>query len=85
MKPVVGLSCSFEENRYFLKHQYADAVFAAGAIPVILPYVPEEEIAPTLDRLDGLLLTGGDDVSPACYGEEPHPRTEATTLAAGSV
>lgn len=58
MKPVVGLSCSFEENRYFLKHQYADAVFAAGAIPVILPYVPEEEIAPTLDRLDGLLLTG---------------------------
>ncbi|PWL41565.1 MAG: hypothetical protein DBY42_05655 [Bacillota bacterium] len=80
MKPVVGLSCSFEENRYFLKHQYADAVFAAGAIPVILPYVPEEEIAPTLDRLDGLLLTGGDDVSPACYGEEPHPRTEATTL-----
>lgn len=49
---------------------YADAVVAAGGRPVLLPAtetIPEE----VLDGFDGLLLTGGGDLSPEMYGEEP--------------
>lgn len=27
-----------------------------------------------MERLDGLLLTGGADINPSLYGEDPHPR-----------
>lgn len=48
---------------------YGRAVAAAGGIPVNLPFdVDPGEI---VDRLDGLLLTGGADIAPARYGAEP--------------
>jgi len=45
---------------------YSQAVIAAGGIPVFLPV----DLAPVdvIDELDGLLLTGGDDISPDRYG-----------------
>lgn len=50
---------------------YADAVEAAGGLPVLLPSSDAAFLA--LDRLDGLVMTGGSDVDPARYGAEPHP------------
>lgn len=51
---------------------YLDGLGQAGGIPVIFPFTSDEE---ELDRLmslcDGFLFTGGDDVSPDIYGEEP--------------
>ena len=50
---------------------YARAVLLAGGLPVWIP----GRHAPVglLDRLDGLLLSGGDDIDPAAYGQDPHP------------
>lgn len=50
---------------------YADRLAEAGALPMHLPARadPQEAVA----RLDGLVLTGGADVDPALYGEEPLP------------
>jgi putative glutamine amidotransferase len=50
---------------------YADAVTAAGGTPVFMPCTAAA--LDVLDYADGLVLTGGSDVSPTHYGEEPHP------------
>ncbi|GAA1468963.1 gamma-glutamyl-gamma-aminobutyrate hydrolase family protein [Microbacterium thalassium] len=50
--------------------EYADAVVSAGGRPAMLPAT---EVIPTdlLDGFDGLMLTGGGDLSPELYGQEP--------------
>jgi putative glutamine amidotransferase len=61
--------------RYTLNATYADAVIAAGGLPVILPF-QNSETASLLDRLDGLLLSGGADLEPARFGAgSVHPET----------
>lgn len=53
---------------------YVRAIEQAGGLPLILPLVQKPDlIAQMLDRIDGLLLSGGYDVDPAYFGQEPHP------------
>lgn len=76
MKPLIGISCSFEqkEGRYQLAESYVEAVIAAGGVPVILPGSGNiKTAAPYLRAVRGLLMAGGGDVDPAYFGEEPHP------------
>lgn len=56
---------------------YLEALGRAGAVGVmLLPRAAVEEAATELmARFDGLVLTGGEDVDPAAYGEEPVPET----------
>ena len=49
--------------------EYADAIIEAGGVPVLLP--PSTDPAAIIDRLDGLLLSGGEDADPTLYGAEP--------------
>ncbi len=52
---------------------YRQSVLHVGGTPTILD--PSMPIAQALGGISGLLLTGGDDVAPARYGEAPHPAT----------
>jgi putative glutamine amidotransferase len=64
---VANTSPRFREQRihtYFTA--FAGAVAAAGGIPVAIPFVAEA--ADVVDRLDGLIVTGGQDVHPARWG-----------------
>jgi putative glutamine amidotransferase len=83
MKPVIGITPSLMRDtqphgifeRYLVSANYPNAVLAAGGIPVVLPPQDDHEGA-LLDRLDGLLLSGGADIDPAVYGDsEVHPTT----------
>lgn len=70
-----GLPHSWVMNsRYYL------AAAEAGAVPVMLPLLDEDfdTLHAAYDRLDGLLLAGGVDLDPACFGEERHPRLGRT-------
>jgi putative glutamine amidotransferase len=86
MRPVIGITPDVGETAaragrpslplYTLKQAYADAILAAGGLPVVLPY-SEDETAPieTIRICDGLVLTGGAfDIPPELYGARPGDR-----------
>ena len=82
-RAVIGLTASTQSANNAgtwtdqLKQAYSRAVVKAGGVPVILPNVPGCDPEPFLDRIDGLLLSGGRDIAPALYGdEETHPTVE---------
>ena len=52
---------------------YLRAVEAAGGLPVVIPPLSREAIGPLLDGLSGICLSGGPDLDPCAYGQEPHP------------
>jgi gamma-glutamyl-gamma-aminobutyrate hydrolase PuuD len=82
-RPLIGLCGHADRARYgmwdheavLLSRTYIDVVIAAGGTPLLLP--PVATSAEAVDRLDGVVLTGGPDVSPHRYGAPPHPRTGA--------
>lgn len=72
--PDLGQTQSaFPAPRYELKTAYSEAVFRAGGLPWIVPYSEEKSVIEAyLDRVSGVLLTGGAfDVPPEFYGESP--------------
>lgn len=77
MRPVIGIPPSIEngDNKHFINYDNIAAIKAAGGTPFILPYGYEEEIITQVaDIIDGLYLTGGNDIDPTTFGEEPHPK-----------
>lgn len=74
-KPVIGVTVSQEtpHSPLSLNTAYAEALGAAGGIPVLLPFpLPEEDLDRLLSCLDGILFTGGGDIYPLLLGEETH-------------
>jgi putative glutamine amidotransferase len=61
---------------------YFDSVTRAGGIAVLLPPQPVNGaiVDRLLDGLDGLIITGGKDVNPARYGQQPHETTDDPRL-----
>lgn len=74
-QPVIGLTGNFADGDARLCEQYYISVVRAGGTPVIIPPVADKDvIINTLDKIDGLVLTGGGDINPLWAGEEPSPR-----------
>jgi putative glutamine amidotransferase len=58
---------------------YVEGVAEAGGIPIVLPPIGERRAAEVIvGGLDGLLLSGGSDLHPSFYGEEPIPELGVT-------
>ncbi len=87
-KPMIGISGSrIQETGEFagtsragVNESYVSAVSAAGGIPVILPvfWPADSEAHPALSAMlaavDGLLLSGGHDLTPSFHGKEALPK-----------
>lgn len=56
---------------------YADALYRAGGIPLLLPPMPGSA-DDVVRALDGVVLSGGTDVSPELYDQEPHSSVQRT-------
>ncbi len=78
IKPIIGITpdYSYENKAYSLHEDYIAAIEAAGGCPIILP--PTEELP---DFLDGIVFSGGGDIDPLLFGEEPlHESGEISPL-----
>lgn len=91
MKPLIGITAgvTWETQRdgfagykkHYLSFDYSEAVIKSGGIPVILPVMKDAEtIRELVGRLDGLLLSGGTDISPIVFGEEPKQKLGMTVI-----
>lgn len=73
MKPIIGITADVtKEDKLFVNSEYVEAVLRAGGLPFIIPVGIEGDVQQIADRLDGLLLTGGNDINPILFNEEPH-------------
>src|SRR5688572_4208160 len=82
-KPIVGVSSNFMhadpqralfkgKTLQYLEERSALALHEAGAVPVLVPDLKDDDgIAAVLDIVSGLVLAGGADVAPESYGEQP--------------
>lgn len=74
-RPMIGLTANHEGIDVTLRNAYHRQIVEAGGVPVIIPPVTDTDvIVNTLERLDGIVLTGGGDYNPLWCGEEPSPR-----------
>ena len=73
MSPMIGVCPLFDarSSRIWMRSEYLQAVEEAGGVPVVLPLTDKRStVEALLDRLDGFLLTGGQDIDPAIYGQK---------------
>ena len=73
--PLIGITLDHDDERtnYKLPYHYVDSVTRAGGAAVLLPFGEGVDTAVQLAAVDGLLLTGGNDLNPAAWGEARHP------------
>jgi putative glutamine amidotransferase len=86
-RPLIGITTYVEEARWgywevpaaLIPQAYVAAVEHAGGRALLVP-PSDEGVVETLDALDGLLLSGGNDIDPSLYGADVHPETDETRL-----
>ncbi|MBR0450070.1 MAG: gamma-glutamyl-gamma-aminobutyrate hydrolase family protein, partial [Clostridia bacterium] len=79
-RPIVALSADFDDEKLKLGLSYSRALYTCGALPVVLcPTDDKEAISDLAERFDGIVFTGGIDISPEFYGENIcHEKTEVS-------
>lgn len=66
-KPIIGITTDINGENLKIKRYYLEAVLKAGGIPLLI--FPAKNISFYSERIDGLLIPGGDDIDPEYYGE----------------
>ncbi len=86
--PIIGVptmddhdAAGMHANRFSNNQSYIRAVEVAGAVPILIPHLESPEALRRIyDMLDGILLSGGVDVHPRFYGQEPHPALDPSDV-----
>lgn len=73
MKPIIGILAEVDADfNTRVQPPYIKAIELAGGLPVLLPYVEDSKVIEQFVELcDGFFFTGGADVDPRRYGEQP--------------
>ena len=77
LRALIGITPVVERsgNQFNISTSNTKAIEQAGGIPFILPLTENEAIIEEIaGKIDGLYLTGGNDIDPTYFGEEPHPK-----------
>jgi gamma-glutamyl-gamma-aminobutyrate hydrolase PuuD len=80
-RPLIGVNCKIitdtGDSYYKLDRNYVRSVERAGGDVVIMPALTSgPEVRRFLDRLDGILFTGGPDINPCRWKQRKHPKSE---------
>ncbi|MEW6163083.1 MAG: gamma-glutamyl-gamma-aminobutyrate hydrolase family protein [Nitrospirota bacterium] len=70
--PIIGITTDIKGEYLRLKHHYLDAIIKAGGMPILIP--PAGNPVFYAERIDGLLIPGGDDLDPFYYNEVMAPQ-----------
>src|SRR3954454_16589759 len=81
--PLIGITAGLEAARWgdwvreavLLPVAYQRALERARAVPVLVPPSVRATVPILVKRLDGLIVSGGADLDPSLYGEDPHEET----------
>ena len=77
-RPIIGIPCRYNCNTFYyeLRETYAEAIYAAGGTPLLLPLIAEADyIESVMAHVDAIALSGAvNDVDPLRYGQEPRPK-----------
>lgn len=86
MKKIIGITSNFvsggEKPMYNGEiYSYFKAVEDAGALPIMIPiYRNSDNVEEIIDKLDGIVLSGGNDIHPYMYKADPHPKLDDVSL-----
>jgi len=84
MQPLIGVTAGETINQLYphapavqgQSHTYIDAVVRAGGAPIILPLTEDKKVLHRLyEQCQGILFSGGNDLDPASYGDQPVDKT----------
>lgn len=71
-RPVVGITGNYDNGLCTIAEGYYRSVLHAGGIPLVIPpFEQTENLKDILDRIDGLIFSGGGDINPLLLGEQP--------------
>jgi len=88
-RPVVGITCDTHKEPgsspfvfdLLLDRRYGAMIRRAGGLPILLPIVRDVEvIRHYATMIDGLVISGGDDLHPRSYGEKPMPGADLRVM-----
>ena len=77
--PIIGLTTEVVDGDHHLelRSTFIYSISRLGGIPLLLPKVENDDVIKgQLEHIDALFLTGGSDIDPSTYGENPHPKLE---------
>ncbi|MFZ2271343.1 MAG: gamma-glutamyl-gamma-aminobutyrate hydrolase family protein, partial [Trichococcus flocculiformis] len=85
MKPIIGIGGNHltselgnQMEKTYTPQGFIDGVQVAGGIPLVIPISDPMDAEHYINAVDGLILAGGQDVSPILYDEEPTHRLGVT-------
>ena len=84
-RPCIGITCRYQIRTtpggvqvpdVSVDARFGDLIMAAGGWPLLIPHAQDDALlAEIVDRLDGIVVSGGPDIPPSRYGATPHPQT----------
>lgn len=81
-KPIIGVTPLYNKrlDTIWILNHYFDLINKAGGIPLMLPFqtTEDKDMEKLLSLLDGVLFTGGQDIDPKYYNENPAPELKET-------